>query len=122
MSERGSGTVLAIGLMAVTVVVGLTVVSATQVVIARARAVVAADAAALAAAPMTFPPVAQGDSPEVIARKFALMNGARLIRCECVVLATFDPRSVEVEVAIPVVLILVGPRYVRATSRAEFVP
>lgn len=122
MSERGSGTVLAIGLLAVTVVAGLAVVSATQIVVARTRAVAAADAAALAAAPMTFPPVAQGDSPVAIARDMAENNGARLIRCECVVLATFDPRAVEVEVEIAVDLIFLGPRVVRATSRAEFVP
>lgn len=122
MRERGSGTVLAIGLLAVTVVAAMAVVSATQIVIARARAVTAADAAALAAAPMTFPPVAQGESPVAVASDMALSNGARLVRCECVVLANFDTRAVEVEVGIPVDLILIGPRLVRATSRAEFVP
>jgi hypothetical protein len=109
-------------LIAVTISAGLALLLASQIVVARTKAVAAADAAALAAAPMTFPPAAQGNSPERVAADFAMANGARLVRCDCVVVRTFDARAVEVEVALPVDLVLLGRREVRATSRAEFVP
>lgn len=122
MRERGSASVLAASLIAVTIVAGLALVAGTQIVIGRARAVTAADAAALAAAPVTFPPVGQGNLPANVAREFALANGARLIRCECVVLPTFAPRAVEVEVGVPMELAILGRHEIRATSRAEYVP
>jgi secretion/DNA translocation related TadE-like protein len=122
MRERGSGTILVIGVIAVTITVGLSLVTATQIVVARARAVTAADAAALAAAPATFPPVMQGSSPLATADTIAVANGARLIACHCPVLATFEPRAVEVLVEVPVDLVIFGRRFVRAASRAEFVP
>jgi secretion/DNA translocation related TadE-like protein len=122
MRDRGSGTVLVIGLIGVTIAVGLSLVAATQIVVARARAVAAADAAALAAAPVTFPPVAQGSSPLATANTIAEANGARLIACQCPVVATFEPRAVEVLVEVPVDLMIFGHRFVQAASRAEFVP
>lgn len=122
MRERGSATVLAIGIIAVLLAVGLALLAAVQIVLARARAVTAADAAALAAAPMTFPPIAQGVTPEVVAEEMAVANGARIVRCDCPVVATFDPRAVEVEVEVPVELVIFGRRALRVSSRAEFVP
>ena len=122
MNERGAGSVLAVAALALTAFVGLAVLATAQVVTARARATAAADAAALAAAPMTFPPIAEGRSPTATALQLAEANGARLLSCLCSQVATFESREVEVTVAVPVELPLLGLRWVRATSAAEFVP
>lgn len=122
MSERGAGSVMAIAAVTLITFVGLAVVTTAQIVIARSRAAAAADAAALAAAPMTFPPVAGGRSPVEHARALAEANGARLVGCVCSPVATFEPRRVEVTVAFPVDLPMLGRRWVRASSAAEFVP
>jgi secretion/DNA translocation related TadE-like protein len=122
MKERGSATIVAAGLLAVTMAVGLGLLAAVQLVTARALAVTAADAAALAAAPMTFPPLASGTTPVAGARSLAAANHARLIRCVCPIIESFEPRSVEVVVEVPVRLVVFGRVLVRAASRAEFVP
>lgn len=122
MSERGSGSVLAIAAMALVILVAVVVLAATQIVTARSRAIAAADAAALAAAPMTFPPVAGDRSPADEALTLAEANGARLVSCVCSLVATFEPRQVEVTVAVSVDLPLLGLRWVHASSAAEFVP
>jgi secretion/DNA translocation related TadE-like protein len=122
MSERGAGSVLTIAVMALVVFVGLAVLGAAQVITARARATTAADAAALAAAPTTFPPLAVGGSPMAEALRVAEANGARLVSCRCSQVATFEPRQVEVTVVFPVDLPVLGRRWVEASSAAEFVP
>ena len=122
VSERGSGSLLAVVAMALVTFVAVLVIAATQIVTARSRAVAAADAAALAAAPMTFPPIAGDRWPVNEASTLARANGARLVSCVCFRLATFEPRQVEVTVAVSVDLPLLGLRWVRASSAAEFVP
>jgi secretion/DNA translocation related TadE-like protein len=122
MSERGAGSVLTVAVMALVVFVGLAVLGAAQVITARARATTAADAAALAAAPTTFPPLAVGGSPMAEALRVAEANGARLVSCRCSQVATFEPRQVEVTVVFPVDLPVLGRRWVEASSAAEFVP
>ena len=122
MNERGAGSVLTVAVMALVVFVGLAVLGAAQVITARARATTAADAAALAAAPTTFPPLAGGGSPMAEALRVAEANGARLVSCLCSQVATFEPRQVEVTVVFPVDLPVLGRRWVEASSAAEFVP
>ena len=107
--------------MLMIIAVGLAVVAAAQIVAARTRAVLAADAAALAAAPMTFPPIAE-QSPLAAASEWAAANGAVVVGCRCPTVDTFDPRAVEVEVRLPTRVVLIGEVFVQATSRAEFVP
>lgn len=120
--ERGSATVLALALVLVVLVSGLALLAAAQLVTARARAVTAADAAALAAAPATFPALGDGAGPDQLAGELARANGARLVRCQCPMVESFDPRQVEVEVAVTAQLAIVGGVEVRAVSRAEYVP
>lgn len=122
MSERGAGSVLTVAAIALVVLVGLAVLAAAQVITGRARAIAAADAAALAAAPTTFPPLARGRSPIAEALRVAEANGARLVSCRCFQVANFEPRQVEVTVAFPVDLPMLGRRWVEAASAAEFVP
>ena len=93
-----------------------------QLLAAYLEAAAAADAAALAAAPVTFRPFgATGTAAEEAAR-FANANGARLVSCRCGADASWEPRTVEVIVAKRVDLVAFGTRTVRASSRAEFVP
>ena len=106
----------------VTLAVGLALLAVVQVMTFRARAVTAADAAALAAAPLTFPALALDDDPVKAAASVASANQARLVRCACQILETFDPRSVEVEVEVTGWVVIVGEVLVRASSRAEYVP
>lgn len=110
--------VVAMALVVLTVAVG----AGGQYVAAYLEAAAAADAAALAAAPVTFRPFgAQGTATEEAAR-FAAENGARLVVCRCRADETWAPRTVEVEVEQTVRLVVFGTRTVRATSRAEFTP
>ena len=109
-------------MMTVLTLTGLAVAGSAQVITARTRATAAADAAALAAAPMTFPPVAGRRSPEAEASRLARANGARLVSCLCPRVATFAPRRVEVIVLVAVDLPVLGLRWVEGSSAAEFVP
>jgi secretion/DNA translocation related TadE-like protein len=120
--ERGSATILALALVFIVIVSGLALLAVAQLVTARARAVTAADAAALAAAPATFPALSNDAGPDQLAAELARANGARLVRCLCPMVESFDPRAVEVEVAVAAQIAIVGGVEVRAVSRAEYVP
>lgn len=85
---------------------------------AHTQATVAADAAALAAAPLTF----LGGDAYAEAEAFAAANGARLSACRCGSDGSFRARVVTVEVAMSVDLGLLGSHTVRARSAAEFDP
>ncbi|HKZ19078.1 MAG TPA: Rv3654c family TadE-like protein [Acidimicrobiia bacterium] len=122
IGERGSASILALALVLSVSAIGLAVLAAAQLVTARVRAVNAADAAALAAAPATFPALAVGETPSAVAAEMAEANGAHLLRCLCPVVRSFDPRDVEVEVAVATRIAIVGEVQVRAVSRAEYVP
>ncbi|MEE8331886.1 MAG: Rv3654c family TadE-like protein [Acidimicrobiia bacterium] len=121
-SDRGSAAVLllAIGVVAA----GLAVVIGEVGIYlqANARAATAADAAALAAAPVTFAPFGAVGSPRDEARRFATANGARLVSCACRVDRSLAAREVEVRVRVDVDLWGLGRRSLTATSRARFDP
>lgn len=82
----------------------------------------AADAAALAAAPVTFRPFGATGSPTQEAARFASANGTRLVRCVCPVNRSWDTRTVIVVVERSVDIPALGRLTVRATSRATFEP
>jgi hypothetical protein len=88
----------------------------------RSEVSAAADAAALAAAPVTFLPFGADGTPAQEAARFAAMNGAELRRCLCPIDPSWESRVVEVEVARTVPLWPAGAITVTAVSRAEFVP
>lgn len=104
------------------VILTLGVADAGIALAARLQAAAAADAAALAAAPVTFRPFGAGGSPTAEAQRLAAANGAVLSRCTCPVDHTWRSRVVEVEVERRVALFGVGTITVRASSRAEFAP
>jgi secretion/DNA translocation related TadE-like protein len=111
--ESGSITVFSAGVLVLSGALVLASFDLMQAVLGRARAQVAADAAALAAAQEIALPT--GRSPTDVASEYAAVNGATLRACRC------EPGTAEavVEVETPVNLILVGPdRTVRASARA----
>jgi len=119
--ERGS---VGLGLAAVGMAVLLVaaVGSVGSGVTAYAKAAAGADAAALAAAPVTFRPFGATGSPRSEAAGFAAANGSRLVRCRCPVNRSWVSRSVEVTVVRTLSILGIGEVTVRASSRATFDP
>lgn len=120
--DDGAAALLLVGTAAVVLMVGLAVVAAGQYLAGYLQASAAADAAALAAAPVTFRPYGADGSPAAEAARFARANGTRLVWCQCDLDPSFAPRRVEVRVQRSVQLILFGAQSVAATGRAEFDP
>ena len=113
--EEGSGTVLALTIIAALLVVTVVIAGLIGVVFANRRASAAADLSALAAAD-AYRGLTEGD-PCAVAADLAERHGARLESC------TFPdrPETVEVTVAVPVAgpMGLLGPARVRARAGAE---
>lgn len=114
-SEEGSGTVLALAIIAALLVLTVVIAGLIGVVSANRRASAAADLSALAAAD-AYRGLTEGD-PCAVAAELAERHGARLESC------TFPdrPETVEVTVAVPVAgpMGALGPARVRARAGAE---
>jgi secretion/DNA translocation related TadE-like protein len=121
-AERGSAGLLTAAIAGFVAAMTVALAAVAGVQIGRLRATTAADAAALAAAPVTFLPFGAAGSPAAEAGRFARLNGALLVSCRCDVDPSFEPRSAEVRVRVAVRLPLFGSISVEATGRAEFVP
>ena len=89
---------------------------------ARVQVSAAADAAALAAAPITFLPFGAEGTPTEEAARFARLNDTNLDSCVCPVDRSWEARTVRVQVSKVIPLWPVGHIRVTAVSRAEFVP
>ena len=122
MNDRGSVSVLILGMVGLLVVLGLMLGTAGHYLSVYARAQAAADAAALAAAPVTFRPFGSAGDPAAEAARLAALNGTRLIGCSCPIDRSWVVRTVEVEVATDIDLIGMGRTEVRARAAAEFSP
>lgn len=114
-SEEGSGTVLALTIIAALLVLTVVIAGLIGVVSANRRASAAADLSALAAAD-AYRGLTEGD-PCAVAVDLAERHGAHLESC------TFPdrPETVEVTVAVPVAgpMGMLGPARVRARAGAE---
>lgn len=115
-SEEGSGTVLALTIIAALLVLTVVIAGLIGVVSANRRASAAADLSALAAAD-AYRGLTEGD-PCAVAAELAERHGAHLESC------TFPdrPETVEVTVAVPVAgpMGVLGPARVRARAGAEY--
>lgn len=111
---------LAVALVVLLFSVALAAVAGVQ--LARMRATTAADAAALAAAPVTFLPFGASGSPTDEAARFARLNDANLVSCLCPVDRSWEPRFVEVRVRASIGIPILGDVVVDATGHAEFTP
>ena len=113
--EEGSGTVLALAIIAALLVLTVVLAGLIGVVSANRRASAAADLSALAAAD-AYRGLTEGD-PCAVAADLAERHGAQLESC------TFPnrPETVEVTVAVPVAgpMSVLGPARVRARAGAE---
>jgi len=119
--EQGSATI-GVALAGVVVILMIAVGAVGVGVATYIKAAGAADAAALAAAPVTFRPFGAAGTPTAEAARFARANGARLVTCRCDVDRSWDTRTVVVTVTRSVSVIGIGEVTVRATSRATFEP
>ena len=104
------------------VVLVLAVVAVGQLLAGRARAQAAADAAALAAAPVTFRPFGADGTARQEAALFAGANGSVLVACRCPLDPSWEPRTVVVEVEYSFPVMLFGSMRARASAWAEFIP
>ena len=120
--ERGSAAILLLGVAGLVVVLTIGVVDVGLALAARLQAAAAADAAALAAAPVTFRPFGSAGSPASEADRLAVANGAVLASCRCPIDRSWHSRVVEVDVRRRVSLLGLGSVTVTASSRAEFDP
>lgn len=122
-SEDGAVAVLVMVMVALLMLLGAGLGSVGVIESARLRAQSAADAAALAAAPLTFRRFGASSGPEREAARMAERNGARLLECSgCAVDSSWQPRTVEVVVEVLAEVPLIGRRTVTAAAAAEFVP
>ena len=122
MSERGSASLALMGVAGLVLVLAVGLVAVGNLLRARVEAGTAADAAALAAAPVTFLPFGARGTPSEEAARFAALNGARIISCSCPVDHSWEPRTVEVRTERVVAIWPLGVFRVQGVGRAEFVP
>jgi hypothetical protein len=121
-SDDGSIVVVSIGVIAVIAIGALWLTGLVVAGHGIGRAGAAADAAALAAAPVTFLPFGAAAGPAEEAARFAGANGSELLWCRCPIDRSFAARTVEVMVGLRVEFPVLGRRMVTAVGRAEFVP
>jgi len=122
VNDRGAAGIVLIGVAALVLMLGAALGAVGSYLNARVQLSAAADAAALAAAPVTFLPFGATGTPTDEAAHFARINGADLDSCICPVDRSFEPRTVRVQVSKTVSLWPAGHIRVTAVSRAEFVP
>ncbi len=120
--ESGAVGVIAVALAALTLVLGLMMVDVARLVAMRAQLATAADAAALAAAPVTFAAFGTSGDPTQAATRIAVANGAELTDCACRVDRSWEPRIATATVQATVRLTLFGDKVLMATAAAEFRP
>jgi hypothetical protein len=111
-----------LGVAGLVLVLAVGLVAVGNLLRARVEAGTAADAAALAAAPVTFLPFGARGTPSEEAARFAALNGARIISCSCPVDHSWEPRTVEVRTERVVAIWPLGVFRVQGVGRAEFVP
>ena len=98
------------------------IADAGMIIAGRYQAATAADAAALAAAPVTFRPFGASGNAVDEAARYAALNGASIVACRCKSDPSWRARTVEVVVERTVGLFGGGAVTVRARSTAEFDP
>ena len=121
-SERGSAAIAAVGVVVLGFVLMVGLAGVGQVVLARAKVVAAAEAGALAAAPVTFRPFGATGSPSAEADRLVRANGARLVRCSCPYDTGYGPRTVVVTARSRTTVLGFREMTLEATAAAEFSP
>jgi len=122
LSERGSVSVIVAVIVPGLVIAGMGIAALGQVIVGFERAVSAAEAAALAAAPVTFRSFGTDGTASEEAARVAAANGGVLADCSCPQDGTWATRIVRVEVRMEVDVIIFGPITLTRQARAEFSP
>ena len=116
MNDEGFTSALMLALLALAGLLCIATADAANVLLARARAQNAADAAALAAAAAQWPVTDGDEAPTDVARRIAATNGATLDACDCPVRG--DDATVRVSVPTRIRMLAVAPSRVEATATA----
>ena len=113
--QRGSVTIVAAGLLVLSLALSLGVADLARVLVASARAQNAADSAALAAAQELA--LSGARDPADVATEYAARNGASLVNCSC----HEDGFEATVEARVPIgsLLLFADDRSVTSSARAE---
>lgn len=119
VNEHGFGSAIMLALLALAGLLCLAVADAANVLVTRARAQSAADAAALAAASAQWPFLDEGD-PTTAARETAEDNGAELQSCDCP--ERGERAVVVVSIATRIRMLGVAPSRVFARAEASLDP
>jgi secretion/DNA translocation related TadE-like protein len=117
VNDDGVVSVLMLSLLALAALLCLAVADAANVLLARARAQTAADAAALAAAAVQWRVSASSGDPTLRAQEVAEANGAQLESCACAL--RDEAAVVTVSIATRIRMLGVAPGRVRATASAR---
>jgi secretion/DNA translocation related TadE-like protein len=113
--QRGSVTIVAAGLLVLSLALSLGVADLARVLVASARAQSAADSAALAAVQELA--LSGARDPADVATEYAARNGASLVNCSCQEGGL--EATVEVRVPIGSLLLFADDRSVTSSARAE---
>jgi secretion/DNA translocation related TadE-like protein len=119
--QRGAVTIVAVTGALILCLGALGAADLGSMLLARARAQSAADAAALAAVTEQAPILGRGTDPEQAARDEAARNGAALVRCDCTVGETMATVEVTVTPKLAFLSGWFGSR-ARASARAALDP
>ena len=117
MSDDGTVSAVMLALLTLVALLCLATADAANVLMSRARAQAAADAAALGAAAAQWPVGDDDRDPQAAARELAERNGATLERCDCARRGRYA--AVRVYQTTRVRMLGVAPPRVHATARAE---
>ncbi len=113
-------------LMASVLVLGLTLTlglgAIGQVLVARNRVLTAAEAGALAAAPVTFRPFGASGSAAEEAARIVRANGAIMVSCLCPHDRSYESRTATVTAQLNVAVLGLSDLTLRGTAVAEFRP
>ena len=121
-SERGSVSVLVVTVLTLGFLLAVAVTGIGQVLVARERLITAAEAGALAAAPVTFRPFGASGSPGAEADRLVRSNGAELVRCYCSYDPQYNSRTVTVTARLAVTVLGLREIDLEYTAAAEFRP
>jgi hypothetical protein len=121
-ADRGSVTVFAAGALVLALVLATGVTAIGQVLVARNRVIAAAEAGALAAAPVTFRDFGAAGSATDEAARLVRSNGAMMVRCDCRPDPGYGARTVIVTAMANVNVMGLREIRIEATAAAEFRP
>ena len=120
--EQGSVSVFVVAALILGFLLAVAVAGIGQVVVARERVVAAAEAGALAAAPVTFRSFGASGSAAGEADRLVRANGALLVRCDCSHNPRYDSRTATVTARLRVAVLGFQEIDLEHTAAAEFRP